>query len=74
MESNACTAFVEARKHDQLVYREYGRSVTATRRFRPLRVPYQLEHHDGQRPFIDALYPKAIASSTEDQLKQITRK
>jgi ABC-type transport system substrate-binding protein len=24
-------------------------------------------------PFIDALYPKAIASSTEDQLKQITR-
>ena len=24
MESNACTAFVEARKHDQLVFRQYG--------------------------------------------------
>jgi ABC-type transport system substrate-binding protein len=74
MESNACTAFVEARKHDQLVYREYG----------PLGhcyAPFQAitRFHTNSNimmvsdPFIDALYPKAIASSTEDQLKQITR-
>jgi peptide/nickel transport system substrate-binding protein len=74
MESNACTAFVEARKHDQLVYREYG----------PLGhcyAPFQAitRFHTNSNimmvsdPFIDALYPKAIASSTEDQLKNITR-
>jgi peptide/nickel transport system substrate-binding protein len=74
MESNACTAFVEARKHDQLVYREYG----------PLGhcyAPFQAitRFHSGSNilmvsdPVIDALYPKAIASAGEEQLKQITR-
>ena len=74
MESNACTSFVEARKHDQLVYREYG----------PLGhcyAPFQAitRFHSNSNilmvsdPFIDSLYPKALASTTEEQLKQILK-
>ena len=74
MESNACTAFVEARKHDQLVFRQYG----------PLGhcyAPFQAitRFHSGSNilmvsdPVIDGFYPKAMAAASEEELKQIMR-
>ena len=77
MESNACTAFVQARKHDQLVYRPYGP-------FGHDYAPFQTMtrfHSDSQSqtglmvndPVIDAFYPKAIAATSEDEIKQIMR-
>jgi peptide/nickel transport system substrate-binding protein len=74
MESNACTAFVNAHKQDQLVFRQYG----------PLGhcyAPFQtiIRFHTNSNilmvsdPVIDAFYPKALGTTNEDDLRQILR-
>ena len=75
MESTACTAFVESRKYDQLAYRPYG----------PFGHTYAPSHGHWpisygtltsmmvSDPVIDAFYPKAIATTSEDELKQILK-
>ena len=76
MESNACTAFVQARKHDQLVYRPYGPFghdyapfQTITRFHSISKVNWTMVND----PLIDAFYPKALAATSEDEIKQIMR-
>ena len=74
MESNACTAFVNAHKQDQLVFRQYG----------PLGhcyAPFQAitRFHTGSNilmvsdSIIDALYPRAMTATAEESLKQILK-
>jgi len=73
MGSNECTTFVEARKHDALVYREYG---PFGHGYAPFGALGRL--HTGTNilmvsdPVIDGLYQKAFAAD-EAGLKQLTR-
>jgi ABC-type transport system substrate-binding protein len=76
MESNACTEFVGARKHDQLVYRQYGplghcyAPFQAITRFHSAsKVNWTITND----PVIDGYYPAAIAASTEDEFKLIMK-
>jgi peptide/nickel transport system substrate-binding protein len=74
MESTACTTFVEDRKHDQLVYRPYG---PFGHTYTPLMAIGRLQTNNNflmvSDPIIDASYPKAMATTNEDELKQILR-
>ena len=74
MESTACTAFVESHKYDQLVYRPYG---PFGHTYAPLmavgRFHTNMNFLMVSDPVIDAFYPKAIATTSEDELKQILR-
>jgi peptide/nickel transport system substrate-binding protein len=74
MESNACTALAEGRKFDQLVFRQYGP-------FGHCYAPFQAitRFHTNSNimmvsdPIIDALYPKAMVTTSEEELKQILK-
>jgi ABC-type transport system substrate-binding protein len=74
MESTACTAFVQDRKHDQLVYRPYG---PLGHTYSPLMAIGRFYTNTNtlgvSDPVIDAFYLKAIATNSEDELKQILR-
>jgi peptide/nickel transport system substrate-binding protein len=76
METNACTAFVDAGKHDQLVYRPYGPLghcyspfLAITRLHSECKVNWTMVND----PVIDAFYPQSLAVTNEDELKQIFR-
>jgi ABC-type transport system substrate-binding protein len=76
MEHNAMLTFVEVeRKHD-LVWREYGplghtyAPLGAIARFHSRHLPNLLMVSD---PVFDAFYPKALAATSEDELKPIMR-
>jgi ABC-type transport system substrate-binding protein len=76
MESTACTALMEARKHDQLVYRPYG---PLGHTYAPFQAITRLHTRNASNwtmvsdPFIDALYPEAVATTSENKLKKIMR-
>jgi len=76
MESNACTDFVEARKHDQLVYRLYG---PLGHTYAPFQAITRLNTHTNANimmvndPVMDNYYPKAKAAASEDEFKKIMR-
>ena len=76
MESAACTAFMEARQHDQLVYRPYG---PLGHTYAPFQAITRLHTRNPSNwamvsnPVIDAFYPKALATTSENDLKQIVR-
>ena len=76
MESNACTAFVEARKHDQLVFRQYGplghcyAPFQAITRFQSGASNNIVMVND---PIYDAYYPKAQQVTNEDEFKKIMK-
>jgi peptide/nickel transport system substrate-binding protein len=76
METNACTAFVEARKYDQLVFRQYGplghcyAPFQAITRFRSGASNNIVMVND---PVYDAFYPKALAAASEDEFKKIMK-
>jgi peptide/nickel transport system substrate-binding protein len=74
MEPNACTTFVEERRQDQLVYREYGPLGHCYAPFQALARLYTgtniLMVND---PVIDGLYTKALAVDSEEDLKQSLR-
>ena len=76
MESNACTSFVTERKHDALVYRQYGplghtyapfQAITRLHSKSDVNI---LEVHD---PIYDSYYPQALAATSEDELRKIVR-
>lgn len=77
MDSASYTDYVEnGHKHDQLVYRPYG---PLGQTYAPLRVITRL--HTGYAtnyamvsdPVFDAFYGKAVATTTEDSLKQVLK-
>jgi ABC-type transport system substrate-binding protein len=74
MESAACTALVEARKYDQLVYRPYGplghtyAPFQAVTRLHSRSIPNWSMVND---PVIDGFYTKALATTTEEELKPL---
>ena len=77
MESAACTTFAAIdRKYDQLLYRPYG---PLGHTYAPLQAVERLHTNNLSNwlmvsdPVIDAFYPKAVASRSEDELKQIVR-
>ena len=76
MESAECTAFVEARKHDQLVFRPYG---PLGHTYAPFQAIARLHTRSSSNwtmvsdPVIDALYSKALLAGDEDVLKQIVK-
>jgi peptide/nickel transport system substrate-binding protein len=74
MESNACTSFIEARKQDQLVYREYGPLGHCYAPFQALtRLKTNANDICVSDPVFDSYYDKGMASTTEDELKQILK-
>jgi peptide/nickel transport system substrate-binding protein len=76
MESTACTAFVEARKHDQLVFRPYG---PLGHTYAPFQAITRLHTRSTcnwtmvSDPVIDSFYQKAVAAASENALRQIVR-
>ena len=76
MESTECTAFVEARKHDQLVFRPYG---PLGHTYAPFQAISRLHTRNSSNwtmvsdPVIDALYSKALVAGDESELKQIVK-
>jgi peptide/nickel transport system substrate-binding protein len=76
MESNECTKFVGERKHDQLVYRQYGplghcyAPFQAITRFHSAAKVNWTMTND---PVIDGYYPAAIAATTEDEFKKVMK-
>ena len=74
MESTACNAFMEDRKYDQLLYRQYGPfghtypPLVAVGRFHT-----KTNLLGVSDPVIDAFYPKAVAAISEDELKQVLK-
>jgi ABC-type transport system substrate-binding protein len=78
MDHNALLAFVEIEGKNELVYRQYG---PLGHTYQPLKAIARFNtNHSGNRawlkvsdPVIDAFYPKALAATSEDELKQIMR-
>jgi peptide/nickel transport system substrate-binding protein len=76
MESNACTAFVEARKHDQLVFRQYG---PLGHCYAPFQAITRFQSGAGNNIVMvndqvyDAFYPKAQQATNEDEFKKIMK-
>jgi len=76
MESNACTAFVDARKHDQLVFRQYGplghcyAPFQAITRFHSASKVNWTMTND---PVMDEFYPAARAATSEEEFKKIMK-
>jgi len=71
MESNACTAFVGAHKHDQLVYRQYG---PLGHCYAPFQAFSRLQTGANDLmvsdPVFDSFYNKAMYATTEEELKK----
>ena len=74
MESADCSAFVEAGKYDQLLYRQYG---PFGHTYPPLVAVGRFHTNTNilgvSDLVIDAFYPKALAATSEDELKQILK-
>jgi len=74
MESNACSAFVAAQKYDQLVYRQYGPLGHGYSPFLAI-TRFHTNYHIlmVSDPVIDSFFPKAMTSTSEEELKQIMK-
>ena len=76
MEHTPMLKFVEIDMQHELVWREYGplghnySPLGAINRFHSDHEPNWLGVHD---PVMDAFYPKALAATTEDELKQVCK-
>jgi len=76
MEHNAMLTFVEIDHKHELVWREYGplghnySPIGAINRLNSNHLPNWLGVND---PIMDAFYPKALAATSEDELKQILK-
>jgi peptide/nickel transport system substrate-binding protein len=76
MEHNAMLTFVETDRKHELVWREYGpvghnySPMSAINRLNSKHEPNWLGIHD---PVMDAFYPRALAVTTEEELKPILR-
>jgi peptide/nickel transport system substrate-binding protein len=74
MESNDCTAFVEARKHDQLVFRQYGPLGHCYAPFQAFtRLKTGANDIEVSDPVFDSYYYKAMAAPSEEELKQVMK-
>ncbi len=77
MDPASYTDFVEnQRKHDQLVYRPYGplgQTYAPLRVITRLQTGYTTNYAMVADPDFDAFYGKAVATKTEDELKQVLR-
>jgi peptide/nickel transport system substrate-binding protein len=77
MDPAAYTDYVEnRRKHDQLVYRPYGplgQTYAPLRVITRLQTGYTTNYAMVADPDFDAFYGKAVATKTEDELKQVLR-
>jgi peptide/nickel transport system substrate-binding protein len=76
MEHNAMLTYVETERKHELVWREYGplghnySPMGAINRLHSNHLPNWLGIHDS---VMDTYYPKALAATTEDELKQIMK-
>ena len=74
MESNECTAFVEARKYDQLVYRQYGPLGHCYAPFQAItRLHTNYNDLGVSDAIIDSCYTKAMAAADDKELMQIMK-
>ena len=77
MDPAAYTDYVEnGHKHDQLVYRPYGplgQTYAPLRAITRLHSGYSTNYAMVSDPVFDAFYDKAIAATSEDQLKQVLK-